>query len=69
MESVRFTGVWGHFFRTATVFQFKQILWHAGILATKADPGAGGGAANYGLEEDVWGLDERILRRKPTLAR
>ena len=55
-------------FRTTTVFQFKQILWHAGILATKAEPGAGGGAANYGLAEDVWGLDERILRRRPTVA-
>ena len=54
-------------FRSATVFQFKQILWHAGITATKAQVGAGRGAANYQPDRDVWQLDERILRRSPKL--
>ncbi len=49
-------------FRTATVFQFKQILWHAGILASKAEVGAGGGANRYRPEDDRWSLDEHILR-------
>jgi len=49
-------------FRSATVFQFKQILWHAGVSATKSLPGAGAGAANYQPALDVWQLDERILR-------
>ena len=52
-------------FRSATVFQFKQILWHAGILATKADPGAGAGASHYQPDRDEWRLDERILRSRP----
>lgn len=47
---------------SATVFQFKQILWHAGILASKAEVGAGGGANRYRPEEDRWSLDEHILR-------
>jgi hypothetical protein len=49
-------------FRSASVFQFKQILWHAGILATKALAGAGQGAANYQPDCDEWQLDERILK-------
>ena len=50
-------------FRLATVFQFKQVLWHAGILATKAHSGASGGAATYQPDSDEWQLDERILKR------
>lgn len=56
-------------FRTAAVFQFKQILWHGGILATKAELGAGAGAANYRPDRDEWGLDERILRHTPRAGR
>jgi hypothetical protein len=49
-------------FRTATVFQFKQILWHAGILGSKAEVGAAGGANRYRPEDDRWSLDEHVLR-------
>jgi hypothetical protein len=50
-------------FRSGTFFQFKQILWHAGICATKAVAGAGGGAGRYQPDGDIWELDERIVRR------
>jgi hypothetical protein len=56
-------------FRSLTVFQFKQALWHAGITATKAGPGAGAGAAKYRTDKDIWTLDERILRSTPRIAR
>jgi hypothetical protein len=50
-------------FRSATVFQFKQILWHAGISAAKAHSGASGGAATYQPDRDEWQLDEQVLKR------
>ena len=46
-------------FRSSTVYQFKQILWHTGILETRTMAGAGQGAAGYRPVDDRWGLDPR----------
>jgi hypothetical protein len=50
-------------FKPSTVFQFKQILWHAGILETKAHITAGRGAENFDPQEDLWSLEPRLYRR------
>ena len=49
-------------FNPSTVFKFKQVLWHAGILARKADPSAGGTASSYLPENDLWILDGRLIQ-------
>jgi hypothetical protein len=50
-------------FRPTTVYQFKQILWHAGILETKAHGSAGRGAENFDPQQDLWSLEPRLYRR------
>lgn len=50
-------------FSPSFVFQFKQMLWHAGILSTPMHPTAGKGAAVYRHEDDMWALDEQIETR------
>ncbi len=47
----------GHDFNASTVFKFKQNLWHAGVLATKAHASAGKAAAKYRPLDDLWRLD------------
>lgn len=49
-------------YNPSTVFKFKQVLWHAGILATKAHSSAGGKRDAYSPEHDIWQLDPRITR-------
>ncbi len=48
-------------FSPSFVYQFKQILWHAGILATKIHATAGKGAHVYRHAVDFWQLEERWL--------
>lgn len=48
-------------FNPSTVFKFKQVLWHAGILASKADSSAGTKAADYVPDRDIWELDRTII--------
>ena len=48
-------------FNPSAVFKFKQVLWHAGLLATKVHPSAGGKATAYDAEDDEWALDDRYL--------
>ena len=47
-------------FNPSTVFKFKQVLWHAGILETKAHSSAGGKRDDYTPSDDVWQLDHNI---------
>jgi hypothetical protein len=54
-------------FNPSTPFKLKQILWHAGILATKAHPSAGKRATAYQPQEDFWALDERFAGRVAAL--
>jgi hypothetical protein len=49
-------------FNPSTVFKMKQVLWHAGILSTKAHTTAGGRGGDYRSSEDVWVLDQRVYR-------
>ncbi len=51
-------------FRPSTVFQFKQMLWHAGILESKAHSSAGRGAVNFDPQQDFWSLEPRLYRRE-----
>ena len=44
-------------FNPSTVFKFKQVLWHSGILATKAHPSAGKMRTCYNSKQDFWKLD------------
>ncbi|WP_309890943.1 hypothetical protein [Archangium sp.] len=48
-------------FNASAVFKFKQVLWHAGLLATKVHSSAGGKTTAYDAEDDEWALDERYL--------
>ncbi|WNG43781.1 hypothetical protein F0U60_06480 [Archangium minus] len=48
-------------FNPSAVFKFKQVLWHAGLLTTKAHSSAGGRATSYAAMDDEWALDERYL--------
>jgi len=47
-------------FKSTTIYQFKQMLWHAGILARKAHPTAGKGVCAYAFKDDIWELEERF---------
>ena len=47
----------------STVFKLKQVLWHAGLLSTKAHASAGKGAVAYDPGSDVWGAEIDALRR------
>lgn len=49
-------------FNPSTVFKFKQVLWHSGILISKADASAGSTAASYKPEKDLWTLDGRLIQ-------
>lgn len=51
----------GAAFNASAVFKFKQMLWHAGLLKTKAHPSAGGKSTEYDAEDDKWALDARYL--------
>ncbi len=48
-------------FNASAVFKFKQVLWHAGLLATKAHSSSGRKAAAYDAAADAWALDARYL--------
>jgi hypothetical protein len=48
-------------YNASTVFKFKQVMWHAGILSTKAHASSGGKREEYAPENDIWRLDERIV--------
>jgi hypothetical protein len=45
-------------YNPSTVYKLKQNLWHAGLLATKAHPFAGGKASRYEPSDDVWALEQ-----------
>lgn len=47
-------------FNPSTVFKFKQVLWHAGILETKAHSSAGGKRDDYTPSDDIWRLDHNL---------
>ena len=40
----------------STVFKLKQVLWHAGLVATKRHRSAGGTGTNYDPASDLWEL-------------
>lgn len=48
-------------YNPSTVFKFKQVLWHAGVLATKAEASAGGTGEQYRPDRDNWALDDQLL--------
>ncbi len=48
-------------YNPSTVFKFKQVLWHAGILATKTHSSAGGKKEDYNPQHDTWKLDNNII--------
>jgi len=50
-------------YNPSTVFKFKQVLWHAGVLLTKAEASAGGSAEQYRPDRDAWALDDRLLAK------
>lgn len=62
-EAVRSELFRGEDFSSTMVYQFKQILWHSGILATKADRSAGRGGETYRPDDDVWTLESRLMPR------
>jgi hypothetical protein len=47
-------------FSPSFVFQFKQALWHSGILTTPIHRTAGKGAAVYEHQHDYWKLDAKV---------
>jgi hypothetical protein len=51
-------------FNASTVFKFKQVLWHAGLLATKAHTSAGGKRNDYAPGDDIWQLDDNVINRR-----
>jgi hypothetical protein len=51
-------------FNPSTVFKFKQVLWHAGLLATKAHASAGGKRDDYTPGDDIWQLDDNVINRR-----
>jgi hypothetical protein len=50
-------------YNPSTVFKFKQVLWHAGLLATKAEGSAGGAAVHYQPSKDIWALEDKLIER------
>jgi hypothetical protein len=68
-RSLEKTSIPGAEFSPSFVFQFKQSLFHAGILSISAHPSAGKGAHNYRPNADFWRLEARLLRGNlPVLA-
>ncbi len=51
----------GAAYNPTTVFKLKQNLWHAGLLANRAHSSAGGRAADFLPEQDIWSLEPRQL--------
>jgi hypothetical protein len=47
-------------FSPSFVFQFKQALWHSGILSTPIHRTAGKGATVYEHQNDYWKLDAKV---------
>jgi hypothetical protein len=47
-------------FNPSFLFQFKQTLWHSGILANPIHKTAGKGAEIYEHEQDFWKLEDRF---------
>jgi hypothetical protein len=47
-------------FSPSFVFQFKQALWHSGILANPIHKTAGKGAGIYEHKQDFWKLEDRF---------
>jgi len=52
-------------FSPSFVFQFKQSLFHAGILATSSHTSAGKGADHYQSQDDFWQLENRLFTSVP----
>ena len=48
-------------FTPSFTFQFKQTLWHSGILSTPIHKTAGKGASVYEHQHDYWKLENRIV--------
>jgi hypothetical protein len=51
-------------FTPSFTFQFKQTLWHSGILSTPSHKTAGKGANVYEHQHDYWKLEDRIRAAK-----
>jgi hypothetical protein len=49
-------------YNPSTVFKFKQVLWHGGLLETKASSSAGHRATDYRPDHDLWRLEDRYFR-------
>jgi hypothetical protein len=49
-------------FSPSFVFQFKQTLWHSGILATPIHRTAGKGADIYEHKQDYWRLEDHFVQ-------
>jgi hypothetical protein len=50
-------------FNPSTVFKFKQVLWHAGLLVSKAHASAGRKRDDYVPGDDLWQLDDNLYSR------
>ncbi|HSP81382.1 MAG TPA: hypothetical protein VLQ93_22885 [Myxococcaceae bacterium] len=51
----------GSDFNPSFVHKFRQVLWHAGLLATKMHKSAGKSGPEYESSNDKWELEERYL--------
>jgi hypothetical protein len=51
-------------YNPSTVFKFKQALWHAGLLSSKAEGTAGRAATLYAPERDAWRLEPHLISRR-----
>lgn len=51
-------------FTPSFTFQFKQTLWHSGILSTPIHKTAGKGASVYEHQDDYWKLEDRVCAVK-----
>lgn len=49
-------------FSPSFIFQFKQTLWHAGILSTPIHPTAGRGTEIYDHQHDYWKLETHFAQ-------
>lgn len=51
----------------STVFKLKQVMWHAGLVATKSHASAGGAGGNYDPADDRWQSESRNAGRGRSL--
>ena len=49
-------------FSPSFIFQFKQTLWHSGILSTPIHKTAGKGADAYEHQHDYWKLENHFAQ-------